>query len=64
MSIRLLGRVEYEGTKGNSDGVTRKGAAEVVNEVLEFGGIPIPAHADGTKGLLKLTAGRSPFTST
>ena len=51
----LLGRVEYEGTKGNSDGVTRKGAAEVVNEVLEFGGIPIPAHADGTKGLLKLT---------
>ena len=51
----LLGRVEYEGTKGNSDGVTRKGAAEVVSEVLAFGGIPIPAHVDGKKGLLTLT---------
>ena len=50
----LLGRVDYVGTKGDSDSVTRKGVAEVVSEVLEFGGIPIPAHADGPKGLLKV----------
>ena len=52
----LLGRVDYDGTKGDSDGITRKGAAEVVSEVLEFGGIPIPAHADGPKGLLEVSS--------
>ena len=51
----LLGHVEYDGTKGNSDGVTRKGAAAVVDEVLKFGAIPIPAHIDGPKGLLEMT---------
>ena len=50
----LLGQVDYDGTKGDSDGVTRKGAADTVNEVLEAGGIPIPAHADGPKGLLEV----------
>jgi len=42
----LLGRVEYAGTKGDSDGVTRKRGAEVVRAILDAGGIPIPAHAD------------------
>ena len=50
----LLGQVDYDGTKGDSDGVTRKGAAQTVSEVLEFGGIAIPAHADGPKGLLEV----------
>ena len=49
----LLGRIACEGTKGASDGVTRQGAAEVVAAVRELGGIPIPAHADGPKGLLR-----------
>ena len=59
----LLGQVEYEGTKGDSDGVTRKGAAEVVCEIRNAGGIPIPAHADrqGTndngRGLFAVRAG-------
>ena len=59
----LLGQVEYEGTKGDSDGVTRKGAAEVVCKVRDAGGIPIPAHADrqgengNGKGLLAVRAG-------
>ena len=48
----LLGLVEYDGTKGDSDGVTRRGAADVVNDVITAGGIPIPAHTDGPKGLL------------
>lgn len=50
----LLGKVDYDGTKGDSDGVTRKGAAEVIQAILAAGGIPIPAHADAAKGLLRL----------
>ena len=52
----LLGQVDYDGTKGDSDGVTRKGAAQTVSAVLEFGGIAIPAHVDGPKGLLEIRA--------
>ena len=60
----LLGQVDYHGTKGSSDGVTRKGAADVVCEIRDAGGIPIPAHADrllgengNGKGLLAVRAG-------
>ena len=52
----LLGQVDYDGTKGDSDGVTRKGAAQTASEVVEFGGIAIPAHVDGPKGLLEVRA--------
>lgn len=51
---KLLGKVDYDGSDGDSDGVTRKGAAEVVRAVLDAGGIPIPAHADQDKGLLQV----------
>lgn len=57
----LLGSVDYEGTRGNSDGVTRKGGAEVVKTIISAGGIPIPAHADGESGLLRLGQGNSPY---
>ncbi len=50
----LLGSVDYAGTKGNSEDVTRKSAIEVVEAVLQAGGIPIPSHADAPKGLLRL----------
>ena len=50
----LLGLVEYVGNKGNSDDVTTKSAIEVVEAVLSAGAIPIPAHSDGPKGLLRL----------
>ena len=50
----LLGRVDYGGTKGDSDGVTRRSAIDVVDAVLQSGGLPIPAHADKAKGLLEL----------
>jgi len=53
----LLGEVGYNGTKGDSDGVTRRGAGEVVHAVLESGGLPILAHADGDKGLLAVREG-------
>lgn len=52
----LLGRVDYRGTRGTSDGVTRMSAIEVVEAVLEAGGIPIPAHTDMDKGLLRMEA--------
>ena len=50
----LLGAVEYDGTKGDGDGVTRKSAVEVLEAVVRAGGIPIPAHTDADKGLLRL----------
>jgi energy-coupling factor transporter ATP-binding protein EcfA2 len=52
----LLGAVDYAGTKGDSNGETRKGAAEVVEAVLKVG-LAIPAHADGAKGLLEVEPG-------
>lgn len=53
----LLARVDYSGTRGDSDGVTRDGGAKVVEKTLAAGGIAIPAHVDGAKGLLQLEAG-------
>lgn len=52
----LLGAVKYHDTKGDSDGVTREGAIEVIRAILTAGGLPIPAHADSAKGLLQLEA--------
>ncbi|SMO44126.1 hypothetical protein SAMN06272769_102106 [Alcanivorax sp. DSM 26295] len=49
----LLSAVRYQGTDGDSDGVTREGPEAVIEEVLKAGGLPIPAHADQEKGLLR-----------
>ncbi|ALN92501.1 TrlF family AAA-like ATPase [Lysobacter gummosus] len=53
----LLGSVGYGGTKGDSDAVTSKGAAEVIQLVLDADGIVIPAHADEISGLLAVIEG-------
>ncbi|MBS2132359.1 AAA family ATPase (plasmid) [Burkholderia thailandensis] len=53
----MLAVVRYDGTRGDSDGVTREGAAKVVEEVLAAGGVAIPAHVDGDKGLLQVEPG-------
>ncbi len=51
----LIGAIDYQGTKGDSDGVTTKSVTEVVDEISERGGIPIPAHVDKEDtGLFKL----------
>lgn len=47
----LLGAVGYEGTKGDSDGVTEKSITEVIDIITQRGGIAIPAHTDKEKGL-------------
>ncbi len=55
----LLGAVDYGGTKGDSDGVTRESPVKVVKTVLDRGGIPILAHADRPKGLLRTQSAAS-----
>lgn len=52
----LLGAVGYQGTKGDSDGVTSRGISEVLQLILAAGALPIPAHADAAKGLLQCQA--------
>lgn len=54
----LLGRVDYSGNKGKSDGVTKKSATAVIDEIAKSGGIAIPAHVDKEKGLF----GEDPIT--
>ena len=53
----LLAAVRYQGTDGSSDGTTQASAVDVVGAVLDAGGIPIPAHADQDKGLLRVNLG-------
>lgn len=51
----LLGTVDYKGTKGDSDAVTKESITKVIDIITEKGGIAIPAHADREKGLFQLT---------
>lgn len=53
----LLGAVGYLGSKGDSDGETTQSIAEVIDTVIKRGAIPIPAHADQNKGLLRVNPG-------
>ncbi|MGZ9571409.1 TrlF family AAA-like ATPase [Alcaligenes nematophilus] len=53
----LLARADYDGTRGDSDGVTREGAAKVVERILAMGGLAIPAHVESDKGLLQVEPG-------
>ncbi|MES9989481.1 MAG: TrlF family AAA-like ATPase [Candidatus Thiodiazotropha endolucinida] len=53
----LLAAVRYQGTDGDSDGVTRESPSDVLHAVFDAGGIPIPAHSDQDKGLLRVNLG-------
>ena len=55
----LRGAVEYEGTPGHSDGVTRKSFVEVVDLIVSADGIAIPAHVDEKSGLFQEHHGTS-----
>ncbi|GED32367.1 AAA family ATPase [Brevibacillus centrosporus] len=57
--VELLGACEYEGTKGNSDGCTRKSFSEVVEEITKKKGIAIPAHVDQASGLFVVHEGNT-----
>ncbi len=52
----LLGAVGYKKIKGG-DGETTKTISDVSKIIVEHGGLPIPAHADKEKGLLKALKG-------
>lgn len=53
----LLAAARYQGTDGDSDGVTRESPTDVLHAVFDAGGIPIPAHSDQDKGLLRVNPG-------
>lgn len=55
--VALLGAVGYQGTRGESDGVTSKSVTEVVEAVRNHGGLPIPAHVDRQDGLFQALSG-------
>lgn len=50
----LRGSVGYQGTPGQSNGVTSKSFVEVVDAIVSAGGIAIPAHVDKESGLFQL----------
>lgn len=48
----IRGCAKYQGTPGDSDGVTRLSVADVIAEIHQAGGIACAAHIDQPKGLL------------
>lgn len=55
----LLGKVDFRGDKGDSNGVTTKSVEEVLNIVINHGGVAIPAHVDKNCGLFEVINGFS-----
>lgn len=55
----LIGAIEYSGTKGDSDGCTKKSFEHVVQEIINRGGIAIPAHVDIKTGIFEEESGNS-----
>ena len=53
----LMGAVQYDGTRGKSDGVTNKSIFDVVGIITRQGGIAVPAHVDLPNGLFKKLSG-------
>lgn len=51
----LLGAVGFTGTKGSCGTVTNKSYIEVVEAIVQIGGIAIPAHVDDNNGLFTLS---------
>ncbi|MEO5372203.1 MAG: hypothetical protein H7833_19210 [Magnetococcus sp. DMHC-1] len=49
---RFLGAVGLD-LKSSKSGITRKVAVEVIDQIIECGGLAIPAHVDGHEGLFK-----------
>ncbi len=52
----LLG---YQGTPGDCDGVTTKSLVEAAEIIHKQGGLVIPAHVDGPKGLFESVSGQT-----
>ena len=50
----LLGAVGFSGEKGKTNHATTKSPVEVIVEIINAGGLAIPAHVDQKNGLFKL----------
>jgi ABC-type lipoprotein export system ATPase subunit/predicted metal-dependent phosphoesterase TrpH len=48
---QIIGAVKYFGSEGDSDAVTEYSPQEVISEIIERGGVAIPAHIDKPSGL-------------
>ena len=55
----LLGAVGYGGRKGDCDGVTSKSLVDVVEAIDKAGGLAIPAHVNGPKGVFQEVHGQT-----
>ena len=47
---KFLGAAGYKGKNGNKDGCTSKSLVDVAREIVSYGGIAVPAHADKSNG--------------
>jgi len=56
---QLLGAVRFRGTRGASDAAADASPKEVVQEIVNAGGIPILAHADGPAGAFTVLNGNT-----
>jgi ABC-type cobalamin/Fe3+-siderophores transport system ATPase subunit len=54
---RLLGAAGFHGTMGSSDASTTRSWLDVVSAIVQAGGLAIPAHVDGSSGLLCVQTG-------
>lgn len=50
----LLAQIRYRGTKGSSDTTADDTPQAIAEKVTELGGLCIPAHADGPRGIFEL----------
>ena len=50
---RLLGAVKFRGEYGNCETCTEKPPSDVIHDIIDAGGIAIPAHVDDPKGIFK-----------
>jgi len=55
----IVARTEFMGTRGDTNGETKKAFFDVVNVIREKDGLAIPAHVDRESGLFKKMTGRT-----
>lgn len=48
---QLIGAINYTGTEGDSDAVTESSPQQVIDIIIDRGGVAIPAHIDKASGL-------------
>lgn len=55
--IALIGAVKYSGTRGKSDACTEEPVVKVIEEIINAGGLAIPAHVDESCGIFDRISG-------